>query len=284
MYLAGTRLNHSAKATSGNAIEKRTIEVGAGPTFFFLSLNSPPNSLLTLSLFVLLSSFPPPPPPPQLPPMETAAEPEPKTYWCHECDMSVSLTLPPSPLLCPHCHTHFLELMDSPFSLNDAESPLLDVVFQDALLLLSPKPLPSKSRPLPSVHVTAALLSALDPNGVVLCAVCKDQIALDAEAKQLPCKHLYHAECITPWLELHASCPLCRLRLEEEAEEEEEEGDGVVTEIRRELIARLTELTEEDFYGLRTTLSHIASRHALIEENENRAQIGEPRGGEPPLL
>ena len=218
--------------------------------------------------------------------MATAAEPEAKTYWCHECDMSVSLTLPPSPLLCPHCHTHFLELMDSPFSQNDAESPLFDVLFQDALLLLSPKPLPTKPRPLPSVHVTPSLLSALDPNGVVFCAVCKDQIALDAEAKQLPCKHLYHADCITPWLELHASCPLCRLRLEEEAaaEEDEEEGDGVVTEIRRELIARLSELTEEDFYGLRTTLSHIASRHALIEENENRPQIGEPRGTQAPLL
>ncbi|TKY49504.1 E3 ubiquitin-protein ligase RING [Spatholobus suberectus] len=212
----------------------------------------------------------------------TAAESEPKTYWCHECDMSVSLALPPSPLLCPHCHTHFLELMDSPFSQNDAasaESPLFDVVFQDALLLLSPapRPLPSKPRPtLPSVPVTPSLLSGLDPNGVVLCAVCKDQIALGAEAKQLPCKHLYHADCITPWLELHASCPLCRFRLEEE----EEEGDGVMTEISSELIARLTELTEEDFYGLRTTLGHIASRHALIEENENRPQISEPQGGE----
>ncbi|KOM47486.1 hypothetical protein LR48_Vigan07g119000 [Vigna angularis] len=36
-------------------------------------------------------------------------------------------------------------------------------------------------------------------------------------------------------LDLHASCPLCRLRLEEEAaQEEEDEGDDVVREIRRE--------------------------------------------------
>ncbi|RDY11375.1 E3 ubiquitin-protein ligase RING1-like protein, partial [Mucuna pruriens] len=211
--------------------------------------------------------------------MATAAEP--KTYWCHECDMSVSLALPPSPLLCPHCHTHFLELMDSPSFQNDAESPLFDVVFQDALLLLSPKPpVPSKPRSLPSVPVTPSLLSDLDPNGVVLCAVCKDQITLDADAKQLPCKHLYHADCITPWLDLHASCPLCRFRLEEE--DDHQDADGVMTEIRRELIARLTEFTEEDFYGLRTTLNHIASRHALIEENENRAQIAQPRGAESP--
>ncbi|KHN24828.1 hypothetical protein glysoja_046406 [Glycine soja] len=54
-----------------------------------------------------------------------------------------------------------------------------------------------------------------------------------------------------------------------------------MTKIRREIIARLTVLTEEDFYGLRTTLNHIASRHALIQENENRgAQIGETQGGD----
>lgn len=134
---------------------------------------------------------------------------------------------------------------------------------------------------LPPCH--PSLLSSLDPNGVVLCAVCKDQITLNAQAKQLPCQHLYHSDCITPWIELNSSCPLCRFRLEEEEEEggdADADADAVMTEIRREIIARLTELTEEDFYGLRTTLSHIASRHALIEENQNhRAQIGEPRGG-----
>ncbi|XP_047170380.1 E3 ubiquitin-protein ligase RNF181-like [Vigna umbellata] len=168
--------------------------------------------------------------------MATAAELQATTYGCHECDMSVSLTLLPSPLLCLHCHTSFLELMASPFSQNNVESPLFGVVFHEALLLLSPKPLPAKPCPLPFVNVTPSLLSALDPNGVVFCVVCKDQISLfDAEAKQLPCKHLYHVGCITPWLDLHMPCPLCRLRLEEEgAQEEEDEGDDVVREIRRE--------------------------------------------------
>ncbi|XP_017413024.1 uncharacterized protein LOC108324596 [Vigna angularis] len=114
--------------------------------------------------------------------MATTAGPEAKTYWCHECDMSVSLTLLPSPLLCPHYHTSFLELMDSPFSQNDVESPLFDV-FQDTLLLLSSKPLSAKPRPLPSVNVTPSLLSVLDLNGVIFFAVCKDQIFLDAKAK-----------------------------------------------------------------------------------------------------
>ncbi|XP_058723134.1 uncharacterized protein LOC131594950 [Vicia villosa] len=212
-------------------------------------------------------------PPPTPPPLEL------KTYWCHECDMSVSLTSSssPSPLLCPQCHTHFLELMDSPFSQNDADSflpssSLFDVVFQDALLLLAPPP--SKTRTetiIPIITVTETLLSLLDPNGVVLCAVCKDAISVDEEAKQLPCDHLYHSDCITPWLRLRSSCPLCRFRISEDEDEDEndedDEEDVNGADMMREMMARMSELSEDDFYGLRMTLNYIASRHELLHSN-----------------
>ncbi|KAI4323331.1 hypothetical protein L6164_022946 [Bauhinia variegata] len=231
---------------------------------------------------------------------------ETKTYWCHECDMSVALTTSsssssPSTLLCPHCHTHFLELMDSPlFSQSDTD-PLLsslslfDTPYLHRLLHQHPipfdefnddddgeaddeveDPLPllssqnsicsSKFRTdsIPTILVTSSLLAELDPSGV-LCAVCKDPICVDAEAKQLPCKHLYHSDCIIPWLAHHSSCPLCRFQLAIE----EEEGAARARRIRRQLrtaMMRLSELMEEDddFYGFRTTLSHIAYRHGLV--------------------
>lgn len=48
------------------------------------------------------------------------------------------------------------------------------------------------------------------------CSVCLGAFQVGETVRLLPvCMHLYHVECIDPWLEAHATCPLCRSGTEE---------------------------------------------------------------------
>ena len=32
------------------------------------------------------------------------------------------------------------------------------------------------------------------------CAVCKEEFKIDEELNQIPCKHVFHTDCVMPWL------------------------------------------------------------------------------------
>jgi hypothetical protein len=43
------------------------------------------------------------------------------------------------------------------------------------------------------------------------CAICLDEFEEKEKARRLPCRHLFHEDCLVPWLtERHASCPMCK--------------------------------------------------------------------------
>eukprot|EP01083_Nonionella_stella_P071617 192499_1 len=59
---------------------------------------------------------------------------------------------------------------------------------------------------LPEVEIQASLTSSD-------CAVCKESFSVGEKVKEMPCEHLYHADCILPWLQRHNTCPVCRYEL-----------------------------------------------------------------------
>ncbi|EXB59772.1 E3 ubiquitin-protein ligase [Morus notabilis] len=45
------------------------------------------------------------------------------------------------------------------------------------------------------------------------CAVCMENFYSGETGERITCGHVYHASCITAWLSICNSCPLCRSRI-----------------------------------------------------------------------
>jgi E3 ubiquitin-protein ligase RNF115/126 len=46
-----------------------------------------------------------------------------------------------------------------------------------------------------------------------MCTVCCEHIVIGSKGMFMPCGHVYHPDCLTPWLEKNNSCPVCRFEL-----------------------------------------------------------------------
>ncbi|XP_074328996.1 uncharacterized protein LOC141666733 [Apium graveolens] len=44
------------------------------------------------------------------------------------------------------------------------------------------------------------------------CVICLDEF-LGGLAKEMPCKHKFHGECVEKWLKINGSCPVCRYKM-----------------------------------------------------------------------
>lgn len=100
----------------------------------------------------------------------------------------------------------------SEFLLGSGFDRLLDQLSQIEIngLGRSEQPPASKAaiESMPTVEITEGHVSTESH-----CAVCKEPFELGADAREMPCKHIYHSECILPWLSLRNSCPVCRHEL-----------------------------------------------------------------------
>ncbi|GAY41754.1 hypothetical protein CUMW_061900 [Citrus unshiu] len=92
-----------------------------------------------------------------------------------------------------------------------------------------PPPVPEAAiQAIPTVEIMESHL-AYDTT----CPVCKEEFKVGGEARELACKHIYHSECIVPWLRLHNSCPVCRHEVpvssassSHDVDSDDEHGDG----------------------------------------------------------
>eukprot|EP01018_Ginkgo_biloba_P027887 Gb_40322 [translate_table: standard] len=93
---------------------------------------------------------------------------------------------------------------------------------------------------LPIIDVTEEVLAQIGKG--TECAVCREQLLIGDKMQEVPCKHLFHPDCLKPWLDEHNSCPTCRYELKtddheyesrkEREKEAEEERKGAANAIR----------------------------------------------------
>ncbi|KAL7904306.1 hypothetical protein GGI35DRAFT_202442 [Trichoderma velutinum] len=55
-------------------------------------------------------------------------------------------------------------------------------------------------------------------SGSDVCTICIDSMKVGDMAIFLPCKHNFHDDCVTSWLNQHNTCPLCRASIEKPEE------------------------------------------------------------------
>lgn len=141
-----------------------------------------------------------------------------KPYWCHACRTQQLLNTNQIYLYCTNCNSELVEQIESfdlhpsifipqglqPQFRHPVQHPYQFFSIITGTFLNSNRGAPPASRNDFNNLETVEL-------GDIECPICQDPI--QGQAKKMTCGHAYHFQCLQPWLEIHNTCPVCRVPL-----------------------------------------------------------------------
>ncbi|XP_024975579.1 E3 ubiquitin-protein ligase RING1-like [Cynara cardunculus var. scolymus] len=86
---------------------------------------------------------------------------------------------------------------------------------------------PVNNGPLPASKSAIEAMPVVTATEEEDCAICLTEYGDAGEAKEMPCKHRYHSDCIQKWLNIHGSCPVCRYEMPVDEEEKRRRDGGM---------------------------------------------------------
>lgn len=101
------------------------------------------------------------------------------------------------------------------------------------------------------------------------CSICLMDVAEGQDTILIPCGHMFHDACITKWLNLHNSCPVCRYELPTDDPEYERERSQRNAQ-RNQNISRNQNMRPMDFsHPENYNQSHLQSNNVNNPNNNN---------------
>jgi DNA-directed RNA polymerase subunit RPC12/RpoP len=168
-------------------------------------------------------------------------------YFCHFCHRIFAWGNAERPMdsVCPYCNSSFLELVSrnerssdpvaashrtySQLSLEQArritnatamlrlletqlreELESLQHAFESANVSLDTRAAKGKLTHVMKGRLVTKPLSLDTICCQPSCPICSDDFVVDMEGLHLPCGHIFHRDCVMPWLEQKQNCPICR--------------------------------------------------------------------------
>ena len=64
--------------------------------------------------------------------------------------------------------------------------------------------------PCPTVSIPTITVNSGHLVNISHCPICLGQFQIGTQAREMPCNHIYHSDCIIPWLANNITCPVCR--------------------------------------------------------------------------